>query len=310
MYMNSLGSLQNMSANVIEYNTYKHITEVVNGIKAFYGDLFGAFVYNWRVLGLISNVTIQFRLDTIMLPILLNILSLRFRVADEDAYSGQFPLYFGCTLLPLEENSHLPIKLRAVLIGKKAFRISTPNFDINMLTEDDCAMYVRNHNTANMRYIIDKLTYLKERICLKTFSAVQRFYVQRILNDIGNANEITTMVEDAIDLINQGWTMDDRLIGTEAWIVTKWGLFLNRPHKYRTTLNTKKLASIIENNQCSLCQEQFDDDSIVINTACHHSFHWICHSDVEGLGKSGGLKAWVENTSSRQCCPCCRSFMF
>lgn len=307
MYINSVDAIQAVSQSAVEHNTYQSIIEVINHIKAFFGDIYGPFIYYWRVLGEVRNVPIKFRIDTMALPIFLNILSMKFIISDELATTqGDCPLCFSFTLKSKCNVSHEPIMLQAMLAGRKSFKFIVASLDIDLLTEDDSALYVRGVNVPNMRYVIDKITLLKERICARRFCAIQRFSHNRLSNGLGGGKEMSSVIEDSIRLINDGWTMDDHFIGEDAWVISKWGNLLDRPKSIRTRLSDMKIQKMINNDECALCQEKIKRDDLVITTSCHHTFHWECPLSDKGCT---GLKTWVQE-HNRQACPCCRSMMF
>ena len=305
MYINSTGVADMVGENTIDTNTFKAIMNIVHHIKAFYGDIYGPFIHTWRILGDMRNEVIKMRIDTMTLPIFLNVLSMTYTVTDEVATTqGEFPINYSSKLHPKIPGSHKPISIVALLSGKKAFKFIVPDLDINLLTEDDCSLYVRNPNVPNMRYVLDKITFLKERICSKRFCAVQRFPRQRIVVGVGGGKDMTSTIEEAKELVLQGWVMDDCFIGEDAWMVSNWGVFVTNPKIVRTKLTDARLSSLVDNDECALCQEKFNQHDIVVLTSCHHAFHWECP------GKDcGGLKTWVQE-HNRQACPCCRSLMF
>ena len=72
MYMNSARLVFNLPIDVYEKHTLNAILDVVGILKAFQCDLFGSFVCNWRVLGVMKNEEITFRVDSHLLQTLMS----------------------------------------------------------------------------------------------------------------------------------------------------------------------------------------------------------------------------------------------
>lgn len=261
---------------------------IVNYIKAFSGDLYGPIVFDR------NSKTINCRIDQWLLPSFLNILSLEFKITNDQVIIS-FPILYtsvSCIIQPYN------IKLHVILIDKKTFQFIVPDLEFYLLTEDASSTYIRCTNLSSMRFIVDKLSFIKKRIENKRFSNTQRVLFQ-IPSD---SSKVTKTVENAIDYVQNDWLMDDLMLGRDAWVVMKWGSFIKDPTTIRSTLPDSKINAMINNNECSLCHEKFLENDIVINTTCHHTFHWICSE-----GK--GLKTWVHE-NKMNCCPCCRATMF
>ena len=298
MYINSIVVVNEITNDKIEINTLICILEIIKYLKAFYCDIFGSFVYNWRVLGEMKNETLTFRIDPVQIFQLINVLALHFSIIEEPSETT-FNFY-PCYTYTLTSHSvpTYPIKLRAILILKKMFKTTFPSdFDINLLSEDEAHLYVRTI-PMSMRYIIDKITYIRERICNK------RFCMLESLARKASSYTISQSVENAVDLLKNGWTMDDCL-EKKSWIVVKWKDLTCNTHNYRIGLAIDKVETLKNCNECCLCQEKFEENDIVINTHCHHNFHWVCNGNVE----VSGLRSWVKN-QNKLCCPFCRADIF
>lgn len=295
MYINSTKVIDIISTDELERNTLKNVNQIITYIKAFYADIYGPFIYNWRILGIMKNECINFRIDMHSLNILLNILALHFKIIEEDVIQiGIFPIYYTYKLVSKDNNLKIhPIIIKALLINKKTFICLYPDFDIELLTEDDSSLYIRSI-VPNIRFIIDKITYIKERICIKKFCSLQKIHPLKAPSDVAQ------IIDTARDLIQKGWTMDDNLLGENTWIIFIWGNFIKNPTINRSNSNNEK---IVNNDICSLCHEKFKNDDIILNTSCHHNFHWNCSNENDGL------KNWVTK-HNRLCCPYCRDLMF
>ena len=202
----------------------------------------------------------------------------------------------------LESNNNAtpcqPITLRAHLLSKKTFRSSRPAFDVDLLSEDDSSMYIRSV-TPSIRYIVDKITFIKERICERKFTLLESMRLGKF-----QTKDMSTLIDHAYSLINKGWKMDDLLLKNDTWVVAKWGDLAHQTNTIRTSVTHDVLTKVTNCDECCLCQEKFKDNDIVISTSCSHNHHWICPHDG-----CSGLKYWVKE-QKKSCCPFCRTAMF
>jgi hypothetical protein len=298
MYINSPLTINRIADDQVEINTLTCILDIVRYLKAFYCDIFGSFIYNWRVLGEIKNEPISFRIDPVQLFQLINVLGLHFSIIEE---SSSIPYnYYPCysyTLVNINFPAN-PVKINAYLVFKKIFKTTFPlDFDINLLVEDDSSTYVRVV-PPSIKYTSDKITFLRERICNKRFCMIES------LSKKATPQAISQTVETAIDLIKNGWTMDNCL-EKKTWIVVRWKDLICNTSNHRLGILDDKKDLINNCNECCLCQEKFLDNDIVINTQCNHNFHWMCN----GNSNFSGLKNWVQG-QNKLCCPFCRTEIF
>lgn len=131
----------------------------------------------------------------------------------------------------------------------------------------------------------------------------------------------------ATQLVQEGWRMDDRLCGRQAWVLGRWGRMQATPHLCRAeeallAAPAPAPAPLLPPQQqppaaaprlakytnCPLCYEHFQPSDVVINLACNHNFHTICVAGTRpdgGPKPGGGLCAWV--ATGKLTCPCCRT---
>jgi len=293
--------------NEVEENTISCIEDVTNYIKAFYGDIYGNLIYNWKILNKIRNECINFRIDNQSLGILINIISMNFNIIETET-SLTDPVIYSTYKLEHKTKKTNIITIRALILNKKIFRCLPPDFDIDLITEDNTSMYIRCVVPLT-RFIIDSISHIKKRIINKRFCTLHRIYPIKISTDVAKT------VDDAIELVKDGWIMDDNLLGSNAWIVVRWGEYSKNPKQFRTKGIWNESLSIskehvncsdhLHDNLCSLCHEKFKNDEIIFSTSCCHNFHWECSND----NSNNGLKNWVYG-QGRLCCPYCRSIMF
>jgi len=301
------------SNNEMEKNTIECLLDIVKYIKAFYGDIYGNFIYNWRILNNIQNECINFRIDSHTLSIFLNIISMHYNIIEIETSFNE-PMLYNTYKLEHKTKKINPINIKALVLNKKTFRCFPPDFDIDLISEDNSSIYIRCIVPLT-RFLIDSISHIKNRIIERRFCTLHRIHSIKISRDIGKT------VDDAITLVKKGWIMDDNLLGNNAWIVAIWGDYIKNPQKYRTkgvwydnfVKNREKEKNHTIDDFCSICHEKFKSNDIILSTSCCHNFHWQCTNDDNVDNNNGsninGLKNWVIG-HNRLCCPYCRSIMF
>lgn len=279
---------------ISEKNTIDVINDIITYVKLFSGDIYGDCIRDYRI-GLKTNISnIDIRIEPVYLKPLITLINIKY-TTDELLPIKEFNGININTLKITSKSVFIfnSITINIVLMTYKMFRVSFIDFDVNLITENDQSLYLRLIPYA-IKYISDKLSFVKNRIQNKTFSCLDVYPGERSLTDL------TYIIEKAIVLTKQGWMMDDLLQNKMTWIVGTWNGFKNGQHKKKIT--QEKHKQLIATTECSLCQEQFDGTDIVINTACNHTFHWNCNN-------TNGLLYWVKK-QNKSSCPCCRAEMF
>jgi hypothetical protein len=270
------------------------IDDIITTVKVFDGDLFGSTVRDIKIGNqpILKLKDIDIRIDFIYHIPFLKSLNLKYIVENilpNKEYNG-ITIHTYKIFPKITGLQFAPILIDLVLMTNKIFRISFLDFDVNLLTENDTGMYLRNV-PYSMKYLSDKINYVKNRILHKTFSFIQ---IDRSVLDLA------VIIEKAFAMTINNWTMDDHLHNTPTWTIGKWSGYVTGCHKKK--YSKEKYNKMIACTECSLCQEKFKPNDIVLNTACNHNFHWMCSA-------TGGLCMWVKNYQ-KICCPCCRSNMF
>lgn len=277
-----------------EQNTVMTCNEIINYIKCFNGDIYGAFVRDWRILGKIfDNFTIDTRLEPSYSTIFINILSFKYKVRVlkygdlmNDGYITKL------TISPIDPRLYnfQSIDVNIILVPKCRFHHQKCDFDVNLFAENTNSLYIYKNELPGNLSISDKFTHIKQRICNHTFCLLNKSSLIFTL-----PNQYTRLIEITKEMLKKGWLMDDLILEENSWIISTWfDLMVKRSRK----------RPMLENcRECSLCQEEFNNNDIVINTTCNHNFHWECKSST------GGLKKWVGD-NQQITCPICRSVMF
>lgn len=270
------------------------INDIVATTKIFSGDVYGSVVRDIRISGKTEVNDIDIRIDYCYIKPYLTILNTRYTVEPV----LPFKTYNGINIYSYKvshRQSDLPfspIVIDIVLMNPKMFKMAFIDFDVNLFAENDTCLYLRTIPYP-LKYCVDKVSLIKQRISSKTFSIVDTFGPQK------NFQDIVSVVNKAVEMTLLGnWTMDD-FYSKPTWIVGRWDNIVIGKHKRK---HTKEMYhQMISQNECCLCHDRFKPKDLVLNTACNHNFHWMCNLNT-------GLKVWIEQ--SKTCCPVCRSNMF
>lgn len=275
---------------IIEQKTKTHvINDIIATAKIFDGDIFGSAIRDYKLTGNTRIQDVDIRLDSHSFKPFIILLHTKYNVKQlpDKLYNGITIQTF--TLSPKTSNMFFfPINIDIVLMSRHMFRISFLDFDVNLFTENERAIFLR-FVPHMLKYLPDKFSYIKERIIAKQFTYLPS---EKQLTDL------CIIIEKAVKMTHANWTMDDAFHQKDTWVVGKWDGFLTGKHRKNYT--REKFTKMSECNTCSLCHEKFAPHDIVLNTACNHVFHWKCNATT-------GLNVWAKEHST---CPYCRSEMF
>ena len=277
---------------VKQRNTVLIFNDIVLYTKAFLADIVGPFVRDWRILGnMNTNIDLDIRMDYYYMNIFINILSMKYDITPPN---NTEPYVYSYIINNKQQHGFkfYPIKINIYNFGKKIFKSIKPDFDVNLLCEDNNSIYVRNFPNTNC---IDKLSYIKERIARRKFCIIEPI----------NIKQIAPLIEKAIRMIDLNWTMDDTFNCDKTWVVAKWSNLFYRTETIRVNYTVDKITKLKLCDQCCICQEKFNNDDIVFNSICNHNFHWKCN----GI-EANGLVNWVKNQNKLSCPFCRHSNMF
>ena len=153
------------------------------------------------------------------------------------------------------------IELHIVVMNRRDWYLSFAELDVDMIANDMHRLYVRTGAPARLanlpEAVCDPLTYIIGRLQHKQFALLDSG------RTIGNNLRI---MDRAYRLVQEeGWTMDDTIIGCRGWLVCRFF----EVHTHRPWVRAN-------GDTCSLCLEIFKDEDIVVNLCCGHTFHYLC----------------------------------
>lgn len=277
------------------------IQDIEKIVFAFNGDIFGEYLYvakglvdaSYHQQGVTKVPDMSIRIDPTFLSPFINVISMTHLV-----YSTIPKGRYENAITVMDMAKTKKLVLHVLTLRHFDFKVIDCYFDCNMLALNKTSMYVWN-NPPSMRNIFNKLSWLSRRIDDRKFCLAYNRY---------SNEDFPNVINVAYILVSNGWVMDDTLLPKESWTLNKWS-------------NTDKKVS-----DCAICQEEFQDNDIVFNTCCGHSFHWMCpqvepennhpQSRLSGLG----FHRWIHASTPRSeyglslpnsehivSCPSCRA---
>lgn len=246
--------------------------DVVLHAKAFLGSVFGEYLREVRTSGTkyTPSIMIHLKMDMMFAQPFLNVLSLKYKLKQ---ITNAFE-----TIYSIEANNQERATMKLSFHEPGLIKNTYVFFDVDALEEDSRSLHVSVYFPG----VFDPLTMVKTRIKSKCFTIVP-FYAKH------PKASVHMHVENAIQLVKNGWTMDTHMQTTDIWTVNYW--------------KESAADSSASNSTCSLCHEDYKDGDIVFTTSCGHRFHWLCSQG------QGGLKHWCTTCNKMQC-PLCRKYMF
>lgn len=295
VYSSSNKAISMISRSNTERDMLLAYNKVVSVTKAFDGDIFGGYIRDWRICSETSFNDIDVRIEPMYYKPFLKVLSTDFVIKQnsKNCNYASFDLYFK------EATESLIIRVDVVTVVRILWLQYPLDFDINALAENSTSMYVRGDVFDN---IVDPLNHIKERICQRTFSLVSCTEDDR---------DKINKVERAIQLVKNGWMMDDNMLARKCWVVAYWTNIRSQPKQIRLYDKDKDIKLMTEHSLCSCCHELFQENDIVVNTPCNHNFHWVCKTLDHNYKEcsDSGLKCWIWK-QNKNSCPACREKIF
>jgi hypothetical protein len=263
---------------------------IVKIIKAFHGDIFGTFVRETLSDSNIihSNIPIDARIEESVFFYMMNVFAALFKVDILIVSPNQV------TLTLTNDDNSVSHKIRLWKYKFTKWSEIPYDFDVDMLATNSNALFVRPNLFLSFNIHPNKIDLLKHRIRERHFSivALPAFPSKNILRLMQQANQ----------MIIDGWMMDDVYCKKSTWVTNRWSDFKSQPHTIRTSYTAHDVDSMLSQDQCSLCQDKFLPDSIVVNTCCNHNFHWKCSEEQNSIC---GLVTWFV-VQEKFPCPYCR----
>jgi hypothetical protein len=231
------------------------------------------------------------------------------------------------------------LELQITVLPRREWFLNSTDFDVDMVAMDSFRLYVRPSAQTRLNPPTDDvLGHLMQRLRDRKFC----------LTDGGRTIEQNQRaMRRAYNMVSfGGWSMDDRVLGRNGWVMTRWSdceRHLRASDKAGSgggysSSNRRRLFGGLSTESskvmCPLCHEPFSAADVVVHLCCGHAFHFKCGSssststlmqqsasstgnDVvvtcddnracgDSRGEEGGLSAWL-NTAGGNTCPYCRN---
>ncbi len=263
---------------------------IIKIIKSFHGDVFGAYVREtfFSTQNEIKNIPIDARIEDYVFFYMMNVFAIFYKV-DIVVVAPNL-----VTLGLSSPDNTITYKVNLHKYNQSRWSEIPFNFDVNMLVTNANALFIRPNMFLNFNLHPNKIDLVKRRIDERRFAIVSipSFPSKHIMQLLHQAN----------DMVLEGWMMDDIYCKKSTWVTNRWDMFENSPNWIRTCYTSSEIKAMQNQDQCCLCHEKFQSDSIVVNTCCNHNFHWKCCGDEKS---TSGLFTWFQ-IQDKFICPYCR----
>jgi len=262
---NSTNSTENENKCDFRCDFRCNLDKLINAVKILKGYIYGEFVSLYYLENNIFNNDIKLNFDNInivlgnyhdsicFVRLLQNVFEIYTNNSNKHNYKIVINYNYNNKNYSETKNLNIYNNILNVDLNYYSYYL-----DINLLSLNENGLNMINYK--NKRKI--DFTTILNRIIYKKFSFIDD-YCFNIYNNI----------DKAIELLYDGWIMDDYYLKKETSVLFFWK---NRD-LVRTHYNDKEKEMMNNDNKCSICTSDFENDDLVINTKCNHNFHWDCN---------------------------------
>lgn len=307
------------------------MNRIIQLIFAFNGDIYGDAVF--RQLGgpslgdvtlynnnnndkLFVQTTIQCRIDPHLVRTFIDVLKLDFKCTTETHTDNKTsnPALHLVFLTAMCFNAYVSI----IACTTKLWIQMSCDFDVNILSQNKAALYMRLSNGKIDRCPVPNMNVFISRVMTGKFAL---WPVNTCLDDAKDwpsGSKQALLMSKALCMINEGWCMDDAMMGLGSWVMALWKHWVNHYERIRIYNNGSQdhqkyhdhKSLTMGQTECPICKEDFKDDDVVVNLRCGHNFHVQCSrytQQCEHVKQQGGLELWLKNALLHDgTCPMCR----
>lgn len=257
------------------------------------GDVFGGYVRDILAGGPSEVKDLDCRIDPEKCGVFMNFVSLDYDVTINVTganYRSMGVVSYSLRPKGLRDDASV-FKMDVLLCHSNKWSGYPGDFDVNQLVKNNNGTYVRPLVSLGLLHAMCRFDTIVERCVARKFALIS--LPSNVFLDI------LTLLIRANDMVHRGWIMDDMYLGRRSWIINKWSVICDDTEGVRTKYSESAIAALKCQSECSLCQEAFGPDDVVINTCCNHNFHWTCSQE------NSGLLYWYRLKQSFLC-PYCR----
>jgi hypothetical protein len=271
--------------------TNKLLQSLKQTIKAFNGDVYGSIltIDNDEIEVATQPPIMHCRIDLYLCNVFVQILNLHYNVQSSHLHINEL---FGVNkqfIITYQNDTVTKVVLDVCFQTTHEWSKLHCDFDVHLLAENTSSLFLRT-NYLCLDKFVDKIGFIQKRIQQKQFTLLDTTFYKTI-------DKLKMLIDKTHSMVQRGWVMDDTFYGDDLWNINRWITYQMRPQVCRVHHDKKKLDMLVCMNECPLCNEQFHDGDIVINTKCNHNFHW-CNSRCKGLSE------WLRR--GHVSCPVCR----
>ena len=271
--------------------TCKLLQSLKQTVKAFNGEIYGSILTiedDEEAVAKEPHI-MHCRIDLYLCNVFVQVLNLHYNVQSSHLHFNEL---FGVNkqyIIASKHDSSTKVVLDVCYQTNHEWSKLHCDFDINLLAENSSSLFLRTSYLCLEKFV-DKIGYIKKRINQKQSTVLDTTFYR-------TTDKLRSLIDRTNVLVQRGWVMDDMFHGDELWNLNMWLTYQMRPHVCRVHHDKKKLDMLVCMNECPLCNEEFNDMDIVINTRCNHNFHW-CNNRCKGLSE------WLRR--GHVSCPVCR----
>lgn len=234
---------------------------------------------------------IECRLESMCVPMLVNLLRTVIQpfgsktcVSSTSVNQNQI-----CVLVSSKDSSDALLIIRVTPAKRLTWSQDCSFFDIELLAMSSYSIYTRM-DYPELHNIPCKIGWLLSRVIKKNFCVLD------LDHDNNNPKQIAALMCRAMKMVSDGWLMDDALNGRKSWVVSQFKDISS------VRINQSPIDSelCVSQTECAICKDDFEDDDMVVNLRCNHTFHVRCKE-----GCCGGMESWLIE-HEKGTCPMCR----
>lgn len=269
---------------------------VVSIVKAFHGDIFGAYVRDLYAQKHFGDKTLEARIDEHAFSYFIGVMGIFYEVTIRILHASG--VLIG--LRPRDGGDEAEeVDMNVTWCSPLRWSTVSPEFiDVNLLVSNGTAIFVRPDAALSFTSMTNKIDRILSRVRANRFAMYRLpvFPASNVLKTLGKCH----------DLVKNGWVMDDAYVKKNTAVINTWQTFKDSIDEVRAAFNEHEREALVSQDQCSLCHETFQDGDMVLNTCCNHNFHWVCNGDDRDRAtRMSGVSSWFQMKRDFAC-PFCR----
>ena len=166
-------------------------------------------------------------------------------------------------IVTFAKNENIILTLYLFICSTNHFNLinNRSNFDCNMIIIKNNGFNINNNTSVNINYLDIYNRNLNKKFC---YISNNLNYVKNILLNINyskkNNSYIISKLFYAINLIKNGWIMDEFILKDKSWTINYYNI-------YKTNLNIIKFTNndYCIDTKCRDCEKKYNENDIIFN---------------------------------------------